>query len=262
MLTHYRLRSFFSSLLDTALEGCRAGQGLGPCVVLFPRGTARSPRRAASAVGIRKPGRPPHAAIASAAASKEEAIPPWPFGPRARQRDGTRLHRDPTKRRVQEERIAATDAGFLLYVVLRQLADYQRSHPDAAGEALIVAGDLQAQTARALGSSSDGNEYDAWLETYTAEYNLVSVGPVEATYYDGAGAATAIDHWLADAGLLACGKHFPGHGDTTQVLHMILTTKTKSKGIRYYQSLILQKNFLEKNFITYTKWILLLGFIL
>ena len=113
-------------------------------------------------------------AIASAAASKDEAIPPWPFGPRARP-DGTRLHRDPTKRRVQEERIAATDAGFLLYVVLRQLADYQRSHPDAAGEALGSTAPILAAVPAAA-----ADEYGAMVATVEL---LMPDGELERVYF-------------------------------------------------------------------------------
>ena len=75
-----------------------------------------------------------------------------------------------------------------------------------AGEELLIAGDLQAQTARALNASrADGNEYDTWLEMFTTENCMMSVGEVDVTYSAGGegGATTCIDHWLASAGLFA-----------------------------------------------------------
>ena len=75
---------------------------------------------------------------------------------------------------------------------------------DEKREVFVVAGDLQAQTARARAAGRGvTNEYDAWLEGYTTEFNLASVGEVEATYISGeGGSATAIDHWLMGAELM------------------------------------------------------------
>ena len=75
---------------------------------------------------------------------------------------------------------------------LQRVADAAR----AAGAELAIAGDLQAQTARALSASrKSGNEYDAWLELFTMTNLLVSAGAVEPTYVTGdGGTTTAIDH--------------------------------------------------------------------
>ena len=49
---------------------------------------------------------------------------------------------------------------------------------DAGRVALVVGGDLQARTARALeaGKTSRGNEYDAWLELFSTTNSVTSVG--------------------------------------------------------------------------------------
>ena len=89
---------------------------------------------------------------------------------------------------AERERLQATQDA------LRQAA----ADAEAAGRELVVGGDLNSQSARALSAShAAGNAYDAWLEAYMGEFCLTSVGEVEATYVAGVGgASTAIDHWL------------------------------------------------------------------
>ena len=117
--------------------------------------------------------------------------------------DGTQLHlanvyavpRTGSPSAAQLERMRAVREGMQAAV----------DEAQEAGEELLIGGDLQAQTARALSASrAAGNEHDAWLEGFLTENCMLSVGEAHATYYGGGedGVTTCIDHWLASAGLI------------------------------------------------------------
>ena len=99
---------------------------------------------------------------------------------------------------------APTAAQARTLVAVREELQAAADRADATGRELLVAGDVQAQTMRALNAkrATRGNEYDAWMHQYTAQNCLESVGEVADTYTAGeGGATTAIDHWLASVGL-------------------------------------------------------------
>ena len=101
--------------------------------------------------------------------------------------------------------------------------------PDMASVA--AAGDVQRTRAvgRALGGElaalGIGWNFAPVLDVHTNPQN-----PVIGNRSFGAGAEAVIDHGLAfwrglrDVGLLSCGKHFPGHGDTQADSHLELPT--------------------------------------
>eukprot|EP00966_Prymnesium_polylepis_P055667 1287681-Prymnesium_polylepis.1 len=72
---------------------------------------------------------------------------------------------------------------------------------------------LGVMRGRAGGHGGRANEYDAWLQRYLAEFNMASVGEVEATYVAGGGGArSAIDHWLVDAAMYERAEAVVGGG--------------------------------------------------
>ena len=100
--------------------------------------------------------------------------------------------------------INAADLAHL--EAMRTALEQEAERAEDEGLEFLAGGDLQAQTAQALAQwgAGSGNEYDVWLEKWTTEANVASLGEVDVTYSAGAGGAqTAIDHWLATPGLAA-----------------------------------------------------------
>ena len=112
-------------------------------------------------------------------------------------------------------RADGTEFGLVnVYMALakdKQRQGYMRSRlrsiteeEQAAGRTLIVAGDMQAQSARVISArKTEGREADAWMEAFAMEFGMDSAGEVEVTYRSGEGGSeTAIDHWLVGTELM------------------------------------------------------------
>jgi exonuclease III len=75
----------------------------------------------------------------------------------------------------------------------------------AAGREFVIAGDLQAQTARARASQGklSGGQEDAWIDKFEMATGMISASGGGPTYVaEGGAVQTEIDHWLLSEDLL------------------------------------------------------------